>query len=125
MDLSIVVPMKDERDNVKPLHNALCQALEPTGYSFEMILVDDGGTDGTFEALAEIAQADHRVKVVQLRRNYGQTPALRAGIDSAQGDVVITMDRDLQNDPSDIPMLLEKLGEGYDVVLGERVKRQD
>jgi glycosyltransferase involved in cell wall biosynthesis len=125
MDLSIVVPMKDERDNVQPLHNALCQALEPTGHSFEMILVDDGSSDGTFEALEEIARTDQRVKVVQLRRNYGQTPALRAGIDSAQGDVIITMDGDLQNDPRDIPMLLEKLSDGFDVVLGERVNRQD
>jgi glycosyltransferase involved in cell wall biosynthesis len=125
MDLSIIVPMKDERDNVEPLHKALVKALEPTGYTFEMILVDDGSTDGTVDVLAEVARADQRVKVIQLRRNYGQTPALRAGIDAAQGEVVITMDGDLQNDPSDIPMLLAKLGEGYDVVLGERVNRQD
>jgi glycosyltransferase involved in cell wall biosynthesis len=125
MDLSIVVPMKDERDNVKPLHEAVTRALDPTGLEFELILVDDGSTDGTFNVLAEVAGVDSRVKVVQLRRNYGQTPALRAGIDSAQGDVIVTMDGDLQNDPADIPMLLDKLNEGYDVVLGERVKRQD
>lgn len=125
MDLSIVVPMKDERDNVRPLHEAVRAALDPTGLAYELVLVDDGSTDGTFEVLAEVAAADRRVKVVQLRRNYGQTPALRAGIDTALGEVIVTMDGDLQNDPADIPLLLEKLNEGYDVVLGERVKRQD
>lgn len=125
MDLSIVVPMKDERDNVLPLHEAVTNALDKTNLEYELILVDDGSSDGTFGVLAELADQDRRVKVIQLRRNYGQTPALRAGIDSAQGDVIVTMDGDLQNDPADIPMLLEKLEEGYDVVLGERTDRQD
>jgi glycosyltransferase involved in cell wall biosynthesis len=125
MDLSIVVPMKDERDNVRPLHEAVRDAIEPTGLDYELVLVDDGSTDGTFDVLCEIAANDHHVKVIQLRRNYGQTPALRAGIDAALGDVIVTMDGDLQNDPADIPRLLEKLNEGYDVVLGERVNRQD
>jgi glycosyltransferase involved in cell wall biosynthesis len=125
MDLSIIVPMKDERDNVRPLHEAICQALEPTGFTFEVILIDDGSRDGTFEELAGLAAHDPRFKVIQLRRNYGQTPALRAGIDAASGDVIVTMDGDLQNDPADIPLLVEKLNEGYDVVLGERVNRQD
>lgn len=125
MNLSIVVPMKDEKDNVERLHEAITRALDETGYEYEAIIVDDGSIDGTFEALASVAARDHRFKVIQLRRNFGQTPALRAGIDAAQGDVIITMDGDLQNDPSDIPMMLEKLKEGYDVVLGERVNRQD
>ncbi|MBL8821366.1 MAG: glycosyltransferase family 2 protein [Planctomycetia bacterium] len=125
MNLSIVVPMKDEKDNVERLHEAITRALDGTGYEYEAIVVDDGSTDGTFEALAKVGAKDHRFKVIQLRRNFGQTPALRAGIDAAQGDVIVTMDGDLQNDPSDIPMMLEKLKEGYDVVLGERVNRQD
>jgi glycosyltransferase involved in cell wall biosynthesis len=125
MNLSLVIPMKDERDNVKPLHEAVTKALDHTHHEYEVILVDDGSTDGTFEELAEVARLDQRFKVIQLRRNFGQTPALRAGIDAAQGDVIITMDGDLQNDPSDIPMMLEKLNEGYDVVLGERINRQD
>ncbi|HMO37102.1 MAG TPA: glycosyltransferase family 2 protein, partial [Gemmatales bacterium] len=125
MNLSIVVPMKDEKDNVKPLHDAITKALDHSGHTYEVIVVDDGSTDGTFEALAEVAARDSRFKVIQLRRNFGQTPALRAGIDASSGDVIITMDGDLQNDPSDIPVMLEKLQEGYDVVLGERVNRQD
>lgn len=125
MNLSIVIPMKDEQDNVKPLHEAITKALDTSGHDYEVLLVDDGSSDGTFKALAEVAAKDVRFKVIQLRRNFGQTPALRAGIDAAQGDVIITMDGDLQNDPGDIPMMLEKLSEGYDVVLGERVDRQD
>lgn len=125
MNLSLVIPMKDERDNVKPLHEAITAALDTSGHDYEVLLVDDGSRDGTFEALAEVAGRDARFKVIQLRRNFGQTPALRAGIDAAQGDVIITMDGDLQNDPNDIPLMLEKLKEGYDVVLGERINRQD
>lgn len=125
MNLSIVVPMKDEQDNVKPLHEAITRALDHSGHDYEVLLVDDGSTDGTFNALAAVAAKDVRFKVIQLRRNFGQTPALRAGIDAAQGDVIITMDGDLQNDPSDIPIMLDKLNEGYDVVLGERTDRQD
>src|SRR6266487_4750766 len=88
-------------------------------------MVDDGSIDGSFEVLEELAAQDRRFKVVSLRRNYGQTPALRAGIDWSHGDVVVTMDGDLQNDPADIPMLLEKLNEGYDAVFGLRANRQD
>jgi glycosyltransferase involved in cell wall biosynthesis len=89
------------------------------------VLVDDGSTDGSFEVLQELARCDPRVKVVVLRRNFGQTPALRAGIDCASGDVLVTMDGDLQNDPADIPMLLAKLAEGHDAVFGLRKNRQD
>ncbi|HMP01226.1 MAG TPA: glycosyltransferase family 2 protein [Gemmatales bacterium] len=125
MDVSVIVPIKDERENLKPLHEAVRAALEPTGLAWELILVDDGSTDGSFDVLAELAAADRRVKVVELRRNYGQTPALRAGIDAARGAAIVTMDGDLQNDPADIPMLLDHLRDGCDVALGWRKDRQD
>ena len=125
MDLSIIIPIKDERDNLRPLDARLRQALEPLGLNYEVILVDDGSVDGSFEVLRELAERDARVKVVRLRRNFGQTPALQAGIDHSSGEVLVTMDGDLQNDPIDIPVLLSKLAEGYDAVLGLRARRQD
>lgn len=128
----MVIPIKDERDNLRPLHEQLCQVLEPLCLgptislrSYEIVFVDDGSTDGSFPVLEQLAREDAHVKVVRLRRNYGQTPALQAGIDHSTGDVLVTMDGDRQNDPSDIPMLLAKLDEGYDAVLGERENRQD
>jgi glycosyltransferase involved in cell wall biosynthesis len=131
--LSVVIPIKDEIDNLPPLHEALKRALDPllgaagpAGLAdYEVVLVDDGSTDGSFEVLKAIADRDRRVKVVVLRRNFGQTPALRAGIDASSGHVVATMDGDLQNDPADLPMLLEKLAEGHDAVFGLRKNRQD
>jgi len=125
MDLSVIIPIKDERDNLAPLHDRLGAALAPLGLSYELLFVDDGSTDDSFAVLSEFAAHDPCVKVVRLRRNYGQTPALQAGIDWSSGDVLVTMDGDLQNDPADIPMLLERLAEGYDAVLGLRAKRQD
>jgi glycosyltransferase involved in cell wall biosynthesis len=125
MDLSVVIPIKDERENVGPLHERLRQALEPLGLSYELLFVDDGSTDGSFAALEELARRDGHVKVVRLRRNFGQSAALQAGIDWSSGDVLVTMDGDLQNDPADIPVLLAKLREGYDAVLGQRARRQD
>jgi glycosyltransferase involved in cell wall biosynthesis len=133
MMMSVVVPIKDEHDNLRPLHERLRQALAPllpdgatpTVRDYEIIVVDDGSTDGSFMVLEELARSDPRFKVVRLRRNFGQTPALQAGIDWSSGDVLVTMDGDLQNDPADIPMLLEKLNEGYDAVVGLRAKRQD
>jgi glycosyltransferase involved in cell wall biosynthesis len=123
--LSVVVPVFDERECVAPLHQALTAALDHLGRPSEIILVDDGSRDGTSEALDEIAAADDRVVVVHLRRNFGQSAAMAAGFDQARGDVVIAMDADLQNDPADIPLLLSKLGEGYDVVSGWRQDRKD
>jgi glycosyltransferase involved in cell wall biosynthesis len=123
--LSVIVPVKDERDNVAPLHERLTAALAPTGWDYEVVFVDDGSADDTFQLLDAIAAGDDRVKVVRLRRNYGQTAALLAGIDWSRGDVLVTMDGDLQNDPADIPALIAKLDEGYDVVLGQRANRQD
>ncbi len=121
----MVIPIKDERDNLGPLHERLRRALDPLGREYEVVFVDDGSTDDSFAVLEALAARDRRVKVVGLRRNFGQTPALAAGIDFSSGDVIVTMDGDLQNDPADIPHLLEKLGEGYDAVLGLRANRQD
>lgn len=130
----MVVPIKDEKDNLRPLHEALRATLDPllgaagpAGLrDYELLLIDDGSTDGSVELLRELARRDPRVKVIVLRRNFGQTPALRAGIDRASGDVIATMDGDLQNDPADLPMLLAKLAEDdLDAVFGLRKKRQD
>ena len=123
--LSVLIPVKDERENVATLHRQLRDALDPMRIEYEILFVDDGSGDGTHAALQQLAAADRRVKVVRLRRNYGQTAALQAGIDHSQGEIVVTMDGDLQNDPRDIPDLVAKLEEGYDVVLGERLLRQD
>jgi hypothetical protein len=125
MDLSVIIPIKDERDNLSPLSEQLRGALAPLGCTYEVIFVDDGSMDGSFALLEKLAAADHRVKVVRLRRNFGQTAALQAGIDWSSGDILVTLDGDLQNDPADIPCLLEKLAEGYDAVLGQRAKRRD
>src|SRR5881227_1493206 len=123
--VSVVIPIKDERDNLRPLHERLVRALDPLGSPYEIVFVDDGSVDGSLGLLEELAAKDRRVKVIALRRNFGQTPALQAGIDWSSGDVIVTMDGDLQNDPADIPRLLAKLNEGFDAVLGLRAKRQD
>ena len=122
--LSVVIPVKDERANVRPLVQWLRDALTPA-CDWEAVFVDDGSTDGTHLELAAVAAADGRVKVVRLRKNFGQSAALQAGFDHASGDVIATMDGDLQNDPADLPKMLATLDDGYDVVLGERADRQD
>ena len=124
-ELSIVVPMHDEEDNVEPLHKALVTALDTLGRTYEVIVVDDGSDDDTYPRLTRLAVAEPRLKLVKLRRNYGQTAAMAAGFDHARGDVIVPMDGDLQNDPADIGRLLEKIDEGYDVVSGWRRDRQD
>jgi glycosyltransferase involved in cell wall biosynthesis len=115
--------MKNERANVRPLVDRVRAALR--GVAWELVLVDDGSTDGSHEELSAVAAADPRVKVLRLRRNFGQSAATQAGFDAANGDVVATLDGDLQNDPADLPLLLAKLNDGYDAVLGRREKRQD
>jgi glycosyltransferase involved in cell wall biosynthesis len=124
MLLSVVVPVKDEAANVRPLADRLRAALAG-GPAWEAVVVDDGSTDGTFAELTAVAAADPRFRVVRLRRNFGQSAALQAGFDHATGDVIATMDGDLQNDPADLPAMLAKLNDGYDVVLGLRAARQD
>jgi glycosyltransferase involved in cell wall biosynthesis len=124
--LSIIVPVYNEVENLVPLHQAMHEFLGALSIPWEVVFVDDGSTDGSLEALEALAAEDpHYTRVVELRRNFGQTTAIAAGLDHAQGDVIVLMDADLQNDPADVPMLLEKIESGYDVVSGWRVKRQD
>lgn len=122
--LSIVVPVFNEVENLQPLVDAVRAALVDAR-EWELLLVDDGSTDGTRRLACRLAREDDRVRLVCLARNFGQTAAMQAGFDAAQGDVVVSMDGDLQNDPTDIPRLLAKLDEGYDMVAGYRVDRQD
>src|SRR5436309_7090011 len=122
---SIVVPFHNEQENVTVLYDRLKGVMEAYSESFELVFVDDGSSDLTFHLLGEIAAIDSRVTVVKLRRNFGQTSALAAGFDHAQGEYVIAMDGDLQHDPADIPPFLEKLEEGYDIVSGWRKQRID
>lgn len=124
-EVSVFLPVFNEEPNLRPLQEKLNQALALLGRSAEIIYVDDGSSDGSLNVLREIAAQDGRVRVVALRRNYGQTPAMAAGIHAAKGRVLIPMDADLQNDPADIARLLDKLDEGYDVVSGWRKNRQD
>jgi glycosyltransferase involved in cell wall biosynthesis len=124
-DLSVIVPFYNEEENIGRMHAAIAGALEPFGVPFEMIFVDDGSRDHTLERAIELAKGDSRLRIVKFRRNYGQTPAMAAGIEQAQGKVLVTMDGDLQNDPADIPLFLSKMDEGYDIVVGWRHDRQD
>jgi glycosyltransferase involved in cell wall biosynthesis len=124
-EISIFLPVLNEEQNLRPLQAKLEEALEQLGRTAEIIYVDDGSTDGSLNVLRELVRLDPRVRVIALRRNYGQTPAMAAGIDAARGEVLIPMDADLQNDPADIARLLEKIDEGYDVVSGWRKNRQD
>ena len=124
-DISVLLPVFNEEPNLRPLHEKLDRALKQLGRTAEIIYVDDGSSDGSLDVLREIAAKDSRVRVIALRRNYGQTPAMSAGIDAARGRVLIPMDADLQNDPADIARLLDKLDEGYEVVSGWRKNRKD
>lgn len=122
--LSIVVPLLNEEDNLEPLFGQITTALDGR-FAYEIIFVDDGSTDRSFEILCGFQDADQRVRVIRFRKNFGQTAAMSAGFDHARSEVIVPMDADLQNDPADIPMLLEKLDEGYDVVSGWRKVRHD
>lgn len=125
MDLSIVIPVYNEKNNISELYNSLNSVLQGLKKEYEIIFVDDGSSDGTTEELKKLCLKDRKVKCIVFRRNFGQTAALSAGINKVAGEVIITMDADLQNDPADIPKLLKKLDEGYDVVSGWRKKRKD
>jgi glycosyltransferase involved in cell wall biosynthesis len=123
--LSVIVPLYNEQESVGPLYTAIVEALSGLGRSFEMVFVDDGSKDETVAVATGLARRDPRLRIVKFRRNYGQTAAMAAGIEHANGEVLVTMDGDLQNDPADIPLLLEQIDAGFDVVVGWRHNRQD
>ena len=125
MSVSVVVPIYNEIDNIAECYRRLREVLDRVGRPWEIVFVDDGSRDGSTDRLATLAAQDHRVKVVEFRRNFGQTAAMRAGMELATGDVIVTIDGDLQNEPDDIPMMLAKLDEGFDLVHGWRKNRQD
>ncbi len=125
VDVSIVVPVYNEAESLRTLHAEIAAAMAPLSRPWELICVDDGSSDLSFHVLEELARADPRVVAIQLRRNFGQTAAIAAGIDHARGRIVVALDADLQHDPADIPRLLDKLDEGYDVVSGWRKNRAD
>jgi glycosyltransferase involved in cell wall biosynthesis len=123
--VSVCVPFYNEEESIAPMHKAVVDALVPLGIPFEMVCIDDGSRDSTLAIAVGIAKQDPRVRVVKFRRNSGQTAAMAAGIEAARGDVIVTMDGDLQNDPRDIPQFLELIDQGYDIVVGWRHDRQD
>lgn len=127
MKLSVVVPVFNEADNLVPLHSSLVKVLSSLKgvLSYEVVFVDDGSSDGSSSVLERLHSSDKCVRVVELRRNYGQTAAISAGFSASSGDVVVVMDSDLQNDPADIPLLLGEMGKGFDVVSGWRARRHD
>jgi len=123
--LSVIVPFYNEEDSIGPMHDAIVAAVEALNIPFEMVFVDDGSRDTTALRGEALARHDPRVRFVKFRRNYGQTAAMAAGIEYATGEILVTMDGDLQNDPKDIEHFLSKMAEGYDIVVGWRHKRQD
>lgn len=126
MDLSLIIPVYNEEENLRALFDAICNAVKPLGRSWEVLFIDDGSTDASLGILRQLAEQEpESVRVIVFRRNFGQTAAIAAGLDNSRGDIIILMDADLQNDPQDIPMLLNKLDEGYDVVSGWRRLRKD
>jgi glycosyltransferase involved in cell wall biosynthesis len=125
ISLSVVIPIHNEEPAILPLYDRLTTVMERLRRSYEIIFVDDASTDRSFDLLANLVETDSRLKVLRLRRNFGQTPALAAGFDEASGDVIISLDGDLQHDPEDIPLLLEKIEEGYDIASGWRKQRVD
>jgi len=124
-DVSFVIPVFNEEENLPDLYKEVVAAADGLGRSYEIVFVDDGSRDGSFPILRRLQAGDPRVKVIRLRKNFGQTAALSAGFDLARGEVVVTLDADLQNDPADVPLLLAKIDEGFDIVSGWRVRRKD
>jgi glycosyltransferase involved in cell wall biosynthesis len=124
-DVSIVIPVFNEAENLEPLHRELVEALDGMGRLFEVLFIDDGSADSSWAVLKGLRQGDPRVKLIRLRKNFGQTAALAAGFDHARGEIIVSLDADLQNDPRDIPALIRKLEEGYDIVSGWRKSRKD
>lgn len=125
MSVSVVVPIYNEVENIPLLHDAVTKVMQQLDRPYELILVNDGSKDGSTAALEELARRDSNVKVIEFRKNYGQTAAMQAGMQAAAMDAIVLLDGDLQNDPTDIPMMLDKLDEGYDLVHGWRKNRQD
>ena len=125
IELSIIVPLFNEEESVALLYERIREACQKTRKEFEILFVDDGSSDNTLQRATAIASIDNRLRVIEFRKNFGQTPAMAAGIDLAKGNILVTMDGDLQNDPDDIPMMVDKLEEGYDLVVGWRHKRKD
>ncbi len=124
-NLSIVVPAKNERSTLRPLYEKICETLDSLNEDFEIIFVDDGSTDNSFDELRALHEEDPRVRALRFRMNYGKSPALAAGFEASRGAIILTIDADLQDDPAEIPHLLEKLGEGYDLVSGWKKHRRD
>jgi glycosyltransferase involved in cell wall biosynthesis len=124
-DVSFVIPVYNEEENIPDLYKELAAAGEKLNGPYEVVFIDDGSTDGSFPALRKIQAHDPRVKIIRLRKNFGQTAALSAGFDHARGEIILTLDADLQNDPNDAPLLVAKIREGYDIVSGWRLKRKD
>src|SRR5262249_8406264 len=125
IELSVVIPIRNESDSIGELHRELTETLAAWGRPYELILVDDGSTDDSFEKMARIQAVDPRVRVIRLRRNFGQTAAFSAGFDYARGRLIATLDGDLQNDPRNIPAMVATIDEGHDIVCGWRKDRQD
>ena len=125
LDLSIVIPLLDEAPNLAELYRELTETLERAGRSYELLFIDDGSTDETFDILSRLQASDPRVRLIRFRRNFGQTAAFSAGFAHARGRIIVTADGDLQNDPRDIPHMLARLEEGFDIVCGWRRDRQD
>src|SRR5206468_2171688 len=124
-ELSVVIPVRNEAPSLETLHDELTRTLTAWGRSYELIVIDDGSTDASFQILKRLQASDPRVRVIRFRRNFGQTAAFSAGFDYARGRIIVTSDGDLQNDPQDIPALVEDLDKGHDIVCGWRKDRQD
>jgi glycosyltransferase involved in cell wall biosynthesis len=125
LDVSVVVPLLNEEENIPILYDELTQSLQKIGVEYELVFVDDGSTDSSLQILEDLQKADATIHVISLRKNFGQTAALTAGFDMAKGNIIVAMDADLQNDPADISILLDKINEGNDMVTGWRFNRQD